>query len=191
MRKTIKYTIVTLILTLCILTTGVFSEKVDETKVDAVTSAQNSQSKNKNTDDGDSSQPNTQELEAQKYPIYINYNNSTSVDLLTEKQLDKLYKYFADNVKTTYPTMDDSDVLIFDQNNIYKMTKDLKSELRKMDGGKEVVPNGIALLNTKPIETDYTTTLYCLIILIAFAYFRFAIGVHLDSKKSKNLGIHK
>ena len=191
MGKTIKYTIVTVILTLCILTTGVFAEKVNETKVDAVTSAQNSQSKNKNTDDGDSIQPNTQELETQKYPIYINYNNSTSVDLLTEKQLDKLYKYFADNVKTTYPTMDDSDVLIFDQNNIYKMTKDLKSELRKMDGGKEVIPNGIALLNTKPIETDYTTTLYCLIILIAFAYFRFAIGVHLDSKKSKNLGIHE
>lgn len=191
MRKTIKYTIATLILTLCILTTGVFAEKVDKTKVDAVTSAQNSQNKNKNTDDGGSNQPNTQELEAQKYPIYINYNNSTSVDLLTEKQLDKLYKHFADNVKTTYPTMDDKDVLIFDQNNIYKMTKDLKSELRKMDGGKKVLPNGIALLNTKPIETDYTTTLYCLIILIAFAYFRFAIGVHLDSKKSKNLGIHK
>lgn len=191
MRKTIKYTIVTLILTLCILTTGVFAEKVNETKVDAVTGAQNSQIKDKNIDGGDSSQPNTQELETQKYPIYINYNNSTSVDLLTEKQLDKLYKYFADNVKTTYPTMDDKDILIFDQNNIYKMTKDLKSELGKVDSGKEIIPNGIALLNTKPIETDYTTTLYCLIILIAFAYFRFAIGVHLDSKKSKNLGIHE
>ena len=81
MRKTIKYTIATLILTLCILTTGVFAKKVDNTKVDAITSAQNSQNKNKNTDDGDSNQPNTQELEAQKYPIYINYNNSTSVDL--------------------------------------------------------------------------------------------------------------
>ena len=191
MRKTIKYTIVTLILTLCILTTGVFAEKVNETKVDAVTGAQTSQIKDKNIDGGDSSQPNTQELETQKYPIYINYNNSTSVDLLTEKQLDKLYKYFADNVKTTYPTMDDKDILIFDQNNIYKLTKDLKSELRKMDGGKEVIPNGIALMSMKPIETDYTTTLYCLIILIAFAYFRFAIGVHLDSKKSKNLGIHR
>lgn len=191
MRKTIKYTIVTLILTLCILTTGVFAEKVNETKVDAVTGAQNSQIKDKNIDGGGSSQLNTQELETQKYQIYINYNNSTSVDLLTEKQLDKLYKYFADNVKTTYPTMDDKDILIFDQNNIYKLTKDLKSELRKMDDGKEVIPNGIALTSMKPIETDYTTTLYCLIILIAFAYFRFAIGVHLDSKKSKNLGIHE
>lgn len=188
MRKTIKYTIVTLILTLCILITGVFAEKVNETKVDAITGAQNSQIKDKNIDVGE---PNTQELETQKYPIYINYNNSTSVDLLTEKQLDKLYKYFADNVKTTYPTMDDKDILIFDQNNIYKLTKDLKSELRKMDDGKEVIPNGIALMSMKPIETDYTTTLYCLIILIAFAYFRFAIGVHLDSKKSKNLGIHE
>lgn len=191
MKKTIKYTITTLILTLCILTTGVFAEKADKTKVDAVTSAQNSPSHNKKIDSGDSSQQNPQELETQKYPIYINYNNSTSVDLLNENQLDKLYKHFADNVKTTYPTMDDRDVLIFDQNNIYKMTKDLKSELEKMDNGKEIIPNGIALLNTKPIETDYTTTLYCLIILIAFAYFRFAIGVHLDSKKSKNLGIHE
>lgn len=194
MRKTIKYTITTLILTLCILTTGVFAEKADKsdkTEVDAISSAQTSPKKNEKAVGDDSNQPNIQELETQKYPIYVNYNNSTSVDLLTEKQLDSLYKYFADNVKTTYPTMDESDILIFDQNNIYKLTKDLKNQLRKMDSGKEVIPNATALLNTKPIETDYTTTLYCLIILISFAFFRFTIGAYVDSKNAQQLDAHK
>lgn len=194
MSRKIKYSIFTLIITLTLLTTSVFAEKPKETsnkELDAIAGAKIETKKESKSDGGDSSQPEESKLETQKYPIYVNYNNSTSVDLLNEKQLDSLYKYFADNVKTTYPTMDDKDVLIFDQNNIYKMTSDLKNQLKKMDDGKNILPNAITLLNTKPIEDEYTTTLYCMIAILGFAFFRLVFEVWSVPKKPEKLPTHK
>lgn len=194
MSRKIKYSIFILIITLTLLTTSVFAEKPkeeDNKKLDAIAGAKIETKKESKPNGGDSSQPKETKLETQKYPIYVNYNNSTSVDLLNEKQLDSLYKYFADNVKTTYPTMDDKDVLIFDQNNIYKMTSDLKNQLKKMDDGKNILPNAITLLNTKPIEDEYTTTLYCMIAILGFALFRLVFEVLIVPKKLEKLPTHK
>lgn len=194
MSRKIKYSIFILIITLTLLTTSVFAEKPEEVgnkKLDAVSGAKIETKKEIKPDGSDSNQSKEPKLETQKYPIYVNYNNSTSVDLLNEKQLDSLYKYFADNVKTTYPTMDDKDVLIFDQNNIYKMTSDLKNQLKKMDDGKNILPNAITLLNTKPIEDEYTTTLYCMIAILGFALFRLVFEVLIVPKKLEKLPTYK
>lgn len=188
MNKKIKNNLVIVLITLMILLSTVSAQTVKdgdtEIKIDNVLET-------KKDDKKDTKEKEEKDLEVGEFPVYINYNNSTSVDLLTEKQLDTLYKYFADNVKLTYPTMDQANVLIFDQNNMYKMTKDLSEKLKQMDKGKEIIPNGINLLNTRPAESEYTTSVYCLVILATFAIFRIGIGYYIESKNRNELGIHK
>lgn len=66
------------------------------------------------------------------YPILVVYNGSSSVDYLTEDELNTIYKVIADNIDLTYLTTDSDDIISFDQSTNYKITKELKKKLEKM-----------------------------------------------------------
>lgn len=66
------------------------------------------------------------------YPILVVYNGSSSVDYLTEDELNTIYKVIADNIDSTYLTTDSDDIISFDQSTNYKITKELKKKLEKM-----------------------------------------------------------